>query len=449
MSESGFLNPATGKLTAGVDLNGDGDTLDKVLIYNGSVTRTQRPGLTTSIIENIGDHQILAGVWGERAHHRQTGPMELIDAGGNPVDAWMRDGNILRPDGTPYESRDWLTISTAWQAFVQDTISLADDKLLINVGVRAPHVKRDFTNYANEGFASGINYRFVKDYSDILPQLGARYRITNDDQLFTSLAKNFKAPPNFVYATTGNNVTINSSGQAVLSSDVKPETSWDLDIGYRHQSKAITTSATVFFTDFKNRQATAIDPSTLTSTLTNVGNVKNKGLELELGNTPVNGWSFYSSLGYLKTEIESNLAGAIDSATKALVYLPTQGKVYPLSPKWKAGLSGSYETDSWYVRLKAKYTGEQQATLVNDELVPKYTLVDLDAGYQFPTWGAFKNPKLTLNVSNLLNKEYRNPTGQATNATQFGSGTAIIKAANVFYYLGSPRFVSATLRVDF
>src|SRR5471032_1771906 len=299
LSESGFLNPATGKLTAGTDLNGDGDTKDKVTVYTGSVTRTQRPGLTTSIIENWGDHQILAGVWYERAHHRQTGPMELIDAGGNPVDAWMRDGNILRPDGTPYESRNWLTISSAYQAFAQDTISLLDNKLLINAGVRTPHIKRDFTNYANEGFASQTTYRIVKDYSDVLPQLGARYRITNDDQVFTSLAKNFKAPGNFVLATSNGNVVINAAGQAVLVSDVKPETSWDLDVGYRHQGSVLTSSATVFFTDFKNRMATAVDPNTLTSTTTNVGNVRNKGFEAELGNMPINGWSMYGSMGYL------------------------------------------------------------------------------------------------------------------------------------------------------
>src|SRR5471032_788768 len=264
LSESGFLNPATGKLTAGTDLNGDGDTKDKVIVYNGSVTRTQRPGVTMSIIENWGDHQILAGVWYERATQGQTGPAVAVDAQGNPADAWLRSGDILRPDGTPYESRNWLTISSAYQ-----------------------------------GFASQTTYRIVKDYSDVLPQLGARYRITNDDQVFTSLAKNFKAPGNFVLATSNGNVVINAAGQAVLVSDVKPETSWDLDVGYRHQGSVLTSSATVFFTDFKNRMATAVDPNTLTSTTTNVGNVRNKGFEAELGNMPINGWSMYGSMGYL------------------------------------------------------------------------------------------------------------------------------------------------------
>jgi iron complex outermembrane receptor protein len=442
-SESGFLNPATGKLTAGVDLNGDGDTLDKVLVYNGSVTRTQRPGITTSVVETLGDHQILAGVWYERATHRQTGPMTTIDADGNPKDAWLRDDLIHRPDGSLYESRDWKTISTAYQAFLQDTVSIGD-KFLLNVGVRNPHVKRDFTNYANEGANSATTYNIQRTYEAWLPQFGARYRITNDDQIFASYAKNFRAAPNFVFATTGANVVINAAGQPVLVRDAIPETSWNLDVGYRHQGSILTTSATVFSVDYKNRQANSTDPNTLTSTYRNVGNVKNKGFELEVGNTPIAGWSVYGSLGYLKTEIQNDIAAGV--ANGALLYLPTTGKEFPLAPKWKSALSVSYETNNWYIRGNAKFTGVQQATLMNDEEVPRYTLFGLDAAYQFPSWGAFKNPRISLNASNLTNREFRNPSGLQSNAQAYG---AIKASTTTFYYLGAPRMVTGTLRVDF
>jgi iron complex outermembrane receptor protein len=446
VSESGFLNPATGAVNGGVDLNGDGDTKDKVIVYNGSVTRTQRPGVTASVTHNWGDHQILGGVWYEKAHHRQTGPMELVDANGNPDDVWLQGQQIFRPNGTPYESRDWLTISTAYQGFLQDTVSLLDNKLLINVGIRNPHVKRDFTNNPNE--TTPTYYNLVKSYSDTLPQFGVRYRITNDDQLFASYAKNFRAPPNFVFsATSGNNVVI-KNGVATLINDVKPETSWDLDVGYRHQSQLLTTSATVFYTNFKNRQANATDPTTQISTYSNAGSVKNKGAELEVGNTPINGWTAYWSAGYLNTRIQNDLlAGA--SASGVPIYLPTAGKQFPLAPKWKSGLSLSYETDAWYIRGTGKYTSHEQATLVNDEEVPGYTVFNLDAGYQFPSFGAFKNPKLTFNASNIFSHQYRNPSSQATNTTAYTTAAGTIKAASVFYYLGAPRLLSVTLRTDF
>jgi len=441
VAENAFLNQGTGTVNAGVDLNGDGDVLDRVIVYGGSLTRTKRPGVTASVTHTWGDHEVLAGVWYERATHIQTGPIQSVDANGNPSDIWKRDDVILRPDGTPYMTRDWRTISTAYQAFVQDTVSLMDNKLLVNVGVRAPHVKRDFTNHASE--ANPVGYSYEKSFNTVLPQFGVRYRVTNDDQLFASLAKNFRAPPNFVYAPTSRNIVV-TNGIARLVADAKPETSWNLDVGYRHQTAAITTSATVFINDFKDRQANATDPTTLTSVYTNVGKVQNKGFELEVGNTPVNGWSAYGSLGYLHTEIKDNIAAGV--ANGQLLYLQTAGKVFPLAPKWKTGLSVSYERDAWYTRVKAKYTSKQQATLMNDEEVPGYTTVDLDAGYQFQSFGAFKTPKLTFNVSNLLDRQYRNPTGLQNNALAYG---AIARSGTPFYNLAAPRMVSATLQLNF
>ncbi|MBC3932073.1 TonB-dependent receptor [Undibacterium curvum] len=436
VSEGGFLNPATGKNTVGVDLNGDGDTLDKVIVANASVTRTNRPGVTASLTHQFDNHQVLVGFWYERATHEQFGPMVAVGANGESADIWLKEGRILRPDGTPYQSRDWKTISTGYQIFAQDTISLMNDALTLNFGVRAPTMKRDFTNFANEG--AGTSYNISKSYSEILPQLGARYQIDNNNQVFASLAKNMKAPPNFIYATTGNVVLVN--GVATMPVDVKAETSFNLDLGYRHQSDKLTGQVTVYAVDFRDRQATAYDVVTNTSSLTSVGKVKTKGFEVELGNTPVNGWSFYSSLGYAKSEIQADLP------VNKTASLPTAGKEMTLTPKYKAGLSAQYETSVWYARLKAKYTGKQWATMTNDELVPAYTLVGFDAGYQFPNTGWMKKPTLRLNVANLLDKQYRNPSSfNVTNAQAYGTAGA----KTVFYYLGAPRFTSITFSADF
>lgn len=437
-TESAFLNKTTGKNTAGVDLNGDGDTLDKVIVANSSVTRTHRPGVTASVTHTIGDHQILGGFWFERATHEQFGPMVAVDAAGNPADSWLKEGRIMRPDGTPFQSRDWKTISTSSQVFLQDTLSLMNDKLAINVGVRAPTMKRDFTNQANEGSNSGVDYNIEKTYREILPQLGARYQIDNNNQVFFSLAKNMKAPPNFVYSATNNVVLVN--GKPTLPVDVQAETSTNMDLGYRLQSDKLTAQATVYSVDFRDRQATAYDPVANLSSLTSVGKVKTYGAELELGNTPVNGFSFYGSIGYAHSEIQDDL---IVSKT---ALLPTKGKQMTLTPEWKAGLSAMYETGAFYARLKMKYTGEQWATMTNDELVPSYTLLGLDFGYQFSNTSWIKKPTIRLNISNLTNQQYRNPSSfNVTNAKAYGTAGA----KTVFYYMGAPRFASVTLSGDF
>ena len=438
LSETGFLNPTTGKIGAAADINGDGDTLDTIVIANASTTHTTRPGVTSSLTWSAGNHLVLGGFWVERAKHDQTGPAVRVNADGTPVDYFLQNGQILRPDGVPYQSRNWRTISTASQLFLQDTISMLDDRLTVNVGVRTPRIKRDFTNIGNEGFNSGITYQIEKTYTDVLPQLGARYKLTADDQVYASLAKNMKAPPNFLFAMTGTNVKL-INGVATLVGDVKEETSYNLDVGIRHQTRAWIGSFNIYSINFSDRQATAFDPNTATSTLTNVGKVKNNGFEIEAGNTPVNGWSFYGSYGYSKSEVKDNLR------VSATAFLPTGGKEMPLTPRHKAGLSVEYQDGAFWVRAKGKATSKQYATLTNDEVVPGYTVYGVDGGYTFANFGIFKRPKLQVNISNITSKQYRNPSSQSvTNALAYPGASA----RSVFYYLGAPRFASMTLSVD-
>jgi iron complex outermembrane receptor protein len=412
--EDRFLNPGANPLTltGRVDLNGDGDTLDSVIVANSSVTKTYRPGITSSLTYTMGNHEILGGFWWERARHQQTGSMVRTTPFGEPVDYFLQDDAVARADGTLFQSRDWNTISTAYQAFLQDTISFKDDTIKVNVGVRAPFIKREFTNYMSEGNLNGT-YTVDRTYKDILPQLGARYRITPDDQFFASVAKNMKAPPNFVFSNVGTNVSV-ANGVGTLTSDVREETSVNTDIGYRHQDNKFIATLTVFFVDFKNRQATAFDPVSNTSSYTNVGDVKNRGLEIEVGNMPVNGFSFYGSYGFSDSEIKEDLQA------RAGVYLPTAGKEMPLTPRHKMSVSAEYQKGAFWTRIKARATGKQAGTLTNDEWAPGYTTFGLDGGYTFANFGMFKRPKLQFNISNItivIHRRPRSPTPPPSTAS--------------------------------
>jgi len=442
LSETAFLNTATGRTGAGRDLNGDGDTLDSIIVANSSVTKTNRPGVTAEVSHLLGNHSIKLGVWYERAQHKQTGPAVAVDANGNPADQWLRDGHILRPDGSEFNSRNWLTISPAWQVYASDSWSFMNDRGVLTFGLRAPEITRKFTNYANEGGTTvnfNSNYTIEKKYHDVLPQIGARFNIDREQQVFANIGKNFRAPPNFAFAPTNGNVTI-TNGVAVLTGDIKAETSINTDIGYRLQTKAITFSATAFQVNFTDRQATAFDPNTLKSIYTNAGKARTRGVELEAGTTPINGWSLYGSLTVQQSKVLN------DIRTSATAVLPTTGKHFALTPRTMAGLALQYTNGPLYARLKAKHTGNQYATLMNDEEVPSYMTADFDAGYKFGDMAFMKNPMIRLNVSNLGNTKYRNPSsGTVLNATAVGTQAA----GTVFYYLGAPRFFSVSLSADF
>jgi iron complex outermembrane receptor protein len=92
----------------------------------------------------------------------------------------------------------------------------------------------------------------------------------------------------------------------------------------------------------------------------------------------------------------------------------------PNTPRWKAGLSLSTQVGAFYARLKARATSEAAGRpSPTTKPAPGYTTFGIDGGYTFANYGLLKNPKLSFNVSNITNKQYRNPSSTTvTNAVR-------------------------------
>ncbi|MFG6440678.1 TonB-dependent receptor [Roseateles sp. LKC17W] len=453
-------------LGGAVDINGDGDKLDKVAVGRASVTKTNRPGVTAELSTTMGNHYLKAGLWFERASHIQTQPAVRIGSDGVPLDIWLQDGCIKRVDGSCYEGRNTKTISTVTQVYLNDQVTLLNDRAFINFGLKLPSVTRDVTNIRNESgnlsytvnpttgaLVSGArqyrDYNIKRTFREVLPQLGARFNLDTKQHVFMNVSKNFRAPPNFAYfgnyvgfVANANTTVANAAATPIV--DIKSETSIMVDAGWRFQSRDVTISATVFSSDFKDRQVQATDPNTQISTYVNAGGTKNRGLELEIGSGVFNGFSAYGSVTVQKSRIKEDLKVTTTG------FLPIAGKQFGRTPEEMAALSLQYEQGPVYARLKGKFTGGQYVDLMNQEKAPAYTTLDLDAGYKFGSWGMLKNPQLRLNVSNLGNKKYLSPSSILTNAaaTTLKGSNANYNPSTQFYYLGSPRLTSLTFSVD-
>ncbi len=420
------------------DLNGDGDRLDSLLVYRSSVTQTYRPGGTVKGTWAIGDHKVTVGYWTERARHKQTGPATSVDAGGNSADIWLQGNLLTRVDGSAFQLRDWLTISTAGSLFVQDSFNLLNDRLNVFVGVKRPYIDRDFNNYANEGTGQGLDYSAKKRFDDTLPSLGLRWQATDEHQLFLNVAKNFKAPGNFVYS----GAIVNGVNTVdAINAKLRAETAVNTDIGYRFLGKTLTFSGSVFLSDFKDRLARQFDPDQGLVLDRNVGDATVRGVEMELGTRPVKGWSAYTSVSYTKSRIKNDLA------VSATNLQPTAGKEFPDTPNWLLGASVQYATGPLFANLQAKYTGKRYTSLTNDDSVPGYTTVDFNAGYRFRNVEILKNPTLRLSVTNVTNEKYLVLTGPSgslfvTNTVGTGAGTPT-------FYVGAPRYFTASLSAEF
>jgi iron complex outermembrane receptor protein len=435
------------------DVNGDGDTLDKILTYGSSVTETNRPGVTFKANYRVENHNINVGYWTERAVHRQTGPRVTFDNSGNPASTWLDNTSayLLRGDGQPFQARDWKTISTGTSLYAQDSISLMQDKLSLQVGLRNSTIDRDFINYANAGtFGVGradLDYEIKRKYSKVLPSFGAKYNIDAEQSAFFNAAQNFRAPSNFVLSnllTGGTVVNGVLTGATLRNPAVGIETSTNIDLGYRLQNKDTTFSGSVFVVNFKNRIAAAWDPVSLSSLDYNVGNVTMKGAELELGQKLNKNFSVYGSLTYTNSEMKQNLVVS-PTLTEA-----TAGKQLPDTPKVLAALALSYKEGPWFGQMTAKHTAKAFSTLVNDQSMDAYTLFNLAVGYKLPETAFFKSPEIRLNIDNLTNTEYKrisSPSGSSFTTRALPLGT--LAGSNPSYYIGAPRFTSVTLRSNF
>ena len=451
LAESSLSSSALTKLGRGIsDINGDGDTLDTLMVYRSSVTETYRPGVTLKSNLRVDNHNLLFGYWMERARHFQTQPYSRVDNAGNVASIWLDDPSLLlkRGDGTTVQGRNQLTISTASSASVQDSIKLMQDKLNLQLGLRSTSINRDFYNFANEGSSQGADYNINKTYSKALPSVGVRYTLDTEQQVFFNVAANMKAPGNFSFQSLYKGVTFANGVPVTTAATLRDpvvdmETSTNLDLGYRFANDNWTFSGSVYYIDYKNRIASAWDGVALASIDYNVGDVTTKGFELEAGRKLDSNWSLYGSLTYTDSKVLNDCACTFGSK----VAEPTSGKQMPDTPLWMSGIRLGYNSGNWFGNADVKYTSAAYTTLVNDDSVDPVTLVNASVGYKFADSTFMKKPKLMLNIINLFDQSYlRVNSGSGSNFTVRALGTG---GSAPSLYVGAPRYVSVTFRTEF
>ncbi len=457
----------------GRDYNGDGDRLDTVGAYEGSITKTYRPGVISKVNYDIAGNHIVAGFWFEKARHQQTAPYVAISNNGTADDIWLRNSSqyLLNADGSAAQFRDWYTVTRARSGFITDTLSLFNDKLTINPGIRYTTLGRQFTNSPNQGSTAlgfggtgygGGAYVIEKDYSEVLPNIGIKYQLTDQQSVFLNAARNFKAPPNFAYSnlavsnvpgatpttvvplTYVNGVATNYH---VIDPTITPEKADNYDLGYRYAGDRITASGSVFFVNYKNRIAAFIDPNTGTQgSAANLGKSTTKGIELEAGYKILAGLTAYTSLSYTKTRISQDLAYGLGTNVEA-----TKGKEFPDTPKWLAGASLQYQDQHYVAGVDMKLTGRRYSTLVNDDSIGGYTLFGLNAGYKFESTMFLKHPTIRMNVYNLFSRQFLSLSGPS--GSNYGVRANPVAGLPTYfaqsYYVGAPRLIAVTFASDF
>ncbi len=452
------------KAAGGVDLNGDGDTMDKVRVMTPSNTHTQRYGINSSLIWQFADsHSVRAAYTLDWARHRQTGAYGTIDFS-NPSEPRFtnpfggRNGEtITNLDGYDLRARDRLSYAILNQFALEYRGRFFDDAVRVNLGVRAPFFEREMnqnclsrnktssvlctsapTTVSPNATAknplvrvAGSTTDYILPYSrtvkfdDILPNVNVNWNIAGPHNVYGSYAESLTLP------RTDNLYTVFYDANGDITSPIaQPETSKTLDFGYRYQTGALIASANVWYTKFQNRILSTYDQETGISADRNVGDVDLMGFDAQVGFAPLEGLSIYGSASYTDSEIKSDYRDGTNT-------IKVGGKQLVEVPDWTFGLRVNYETGPLAVGVQAKYVGERWLTDVNDLEVPNYTVVNANARFDLGYFG-HEGTQIQLNVINLFDEQY------------FGSlGTGLNASSSLYASQGAPRTVQASIRYAF
>ena len=119
-----------GNLPTAAQYNADGSSTTGVY-YRPSRTQTWRPGITTKLNWDLGDHSLQFGYWYERARQSQTQPFIALKSNGKPTDTWPDGDAVVDANGNTVQGRDRFTVTPAQKVWTQDTWYINPDWTLV------------------------------------------------------------------------------------------------------------------------------------------------------------------------------------------------------------------------------------------------------------------------------------------------------------------------------
>jgi iron complex outermembrane receptor protein len=491
----------------GVDLNGDGDTLDSIIIQNPSQTRTYRwiviAGVRYDINEN---HNVRVSYTHDRANHRQTGEVAPVLNNGEPSTFFPIDNPLAGSNGTPLQKRDRQSYAILNKVGAEYRGDFGP--LTLNIGGSMPFFKRDLENYCFTSSAGGFvecsgqnatvdaqigtlnPYSFntttlavtgfappghrVLKYKEFLPNLGAIFDITPRLSAFASYAKNLSVP------STDNLYNAFYYPISTPQARPRPETTDTFDGGLRYRSALVQAQISGWFTKFTDRLASAYDPDLNQTVFRNLGRVDKYGIDGSIAYEPIRELTLYGFGSWNRSKIKDNVLlnenlgitncnAVTDRTTNAAIRSCafTAGNYESGAPKYSFGASAVVRPyPQLELGITAKRTGPRYVYDTNVPVfvgtpggaagavaqifpaqAPAYTLVNLDGRLKLDR-ANLPDSYLQFNVYNLFDKFYVGGFGGGLNQSFSGTNNASY-GAPPFVQIGAPRTASITMSFGF
>ena len=271
-----------------------------------------------------------------------------------------------------------------------------------------------------------------------LPNVGATYRVLDNNLLYITYAESFSAPKTDDLYTSATEL-------------VKPQTADEYGLGYRYQDRTWTGSLNYFYEIYRNRVLQSFDPDDPTISIDrNIGKVDIYGIDSEIGKRLFDNLVLYGSASWDHSRVVGNEFGVLSGAT---FQIPTEDKQLVDTPEYTLAGRVQYDFGPASVGLQSKYTSYRFTTDINDDKTPGFAVWDFDARYNLNVFG-YTGSYLQVNVTNIFDRFYLGRISTTVNAHGYTAvnGAQIAapsSTAGPFFYIGAPRYATVTLRAAF
>lgn len=383
----------------------------------------RRGGLIGQATAHLGDHAVTGGFWTENIDFVQS--------------RRFFGENLATPhrDYADFQSDPFLTewsyrFTTLTRQYYLQDIWAATEDLTLSAGFKSLRVSNHADTLVGEDKTGSIAAE-----SHFLPQVGVRYRLGPNAELFADYGRGMRA---FSASNTSGPFSTTKAAFDAIKDKLKPEISDSYEAGWRRTTADITLLAAIYRVEFHNRlfstpigQGIQGDPDTIA----NVGAVTAYGIESAASWRVDEDWSLFASYAYNRAVYDDDVFDG-----NGVLIGHTKGKYAVDAPKHLVKVRLDYQHFGLFARLGLSWLGERYFTYENDQSVPPQFLADLTLGWQFAGAGWRDGLAVQLNVTNLLDARY---------ISTLGSNDFPIRGDAQTLLAGAPRQVFVALRKAF
>ena len=316
------------------------------------------------------EHQLLAGF--------ELAESELLDESIGFFDSDIPLAiNVVDPQyGTPRPSannnfNENNTISTVG-LYLQDQVTLLPNlKFLVGGRYDFATTENEFDElFEGETFSNSVE----ADSEAFSPRVGLVYQPIEPISLYTSFSRSFIP-----------NTETTSDGDTI-----EPERGTQYEVGVKGEFGKFSTTLAAY--EITKTNITRTDPEDDDFSIP-IGEVKSRGIELDVAGEPLSGWNIIASLFFNDAFISEGDEDNPEDDT--LINAPGSG----------ASLWTTYEIQKGSLQglgfgAGLFYVGDVEAQIPNDFVIPSYVRVNTSLFYERENWRA------QLNFKNLFGKEY-------------------------------------------